>query len=1052
MLTMKPSSQTDESGDAASNAEQAAKTISWRGEHIAAMQEALLSAFDLAGLKQLALTRLDVPLAHIVNGVDSRRFTEVTLDLAEWAANNEAVGLHGLLAACLQESPKQPKFTALAKQWAGVIFDTKPPKCPYPGMAPFQLESRFPFYGRSAEINEAVQQLRLYPFLTVIGASGSGKSSLVFAGVVPAMQKSSFFDDNLQAVAKRPGHKPMAALAEAVRIQAAAPLVLIIDQFEETFTGSPREEAVAFSAALLHLIGAPNLYVILTVRADFYPELMNLPLWDRIKAHRLEVTTLRGDGLQEAIEQPAVDAGVTIEPSLVQKLMADAGNEPGVLPFLQETLVLLWEGLARRTLTLDAYEQLTDADGRSGLQIAMGRRADQAYGELTDDGKVLAQRIFLRLVQFGEGRPDTRRQLAETDLRTADDNAALFGAVLAQLIDRRLLTVDNPDAGAARKVDVAHEALITGWKRLDTWVKDRRTAEQARRRLEAKAGEWVRLGSGQGGLLDRLQLKEADAYLASPDGKLLGVSTQTSAFIAASRKDADPGWNTLGTALLVFAAFAVAALFAAALFHVQTNLLSVPARVALLALWAAMVIGVLGMLWALRRSEPHFLKHWSHNIVTGPLWSGVCGLIIAAACGIWIYTAASMLPLEQQCAEMGFGRGDIAGQIAVIGDDADPFNATLFAGLIKRISNKSAVGLLASKENAQKCRSFFEHAVAVGTAKAPDGSFLIHVDEIDLRTGTRTQLTTGVTTAGDCREYVELAAKVVTSFGFSKPLHDAALFSVSGYSCQAALFNEMGVEAGINADFATAERRFREALAIQPNFVDARVNLGWALYKTGRAAQGVDQIRQAKRLLPLASYTVESHLGMACYLANDMACARDALIQALVLNDDEEVQVGRLHELFQVYRYSGALKEAEQVLGKLAEHLAALQPHRKHNDILLPFDQGILAFARGQWHEAMNYLQAADGYQNFDIVDWAKIAFIAVVDKDQSDVVRSAYRAWDEEITYLLAKTAEKLNDPGAACRYLARYAATPSTSIYGEADRRADAQKMAATLDCGNR
>jgi hypothetical protein len=341
MLTTKPSSQTDEAGDAASNAGQAAKTISWRGEHIAAMQEALLSAFDLAGLKQLALTRFDVPLAHIVNGVDGHRLTEVTLELAEWAANNETVGLQGLLAACLQERPKQPKFTALAEQWAGVIFDTKPPKCPYPGMAPFQLDSQFPFYGRSAEIGEAVQQLRLYPFLTVIGASGSGKSSLVLAGVVPAMQKSSFFDDNLQAVAIRPGHKPMATLAEAVGIPGAVPLVLIVDQFEETFTASPREEAIAFSEALLQLVGAANLYVILTVRADFYPELMNLPLWDSIKAHRLEVTALRGDGLQEAIAQPAADAGVTIEPSLVQRIMADAGNEPGVLPFLQETLVLL---------------------------------------------------------------------------------------------------------------------------------------------------------------------------------------------------------------------------------------------------------------------------------------------------------------------------------------------------------------------------------------------------------------------------------------------------------------------------------------------------------------------------------------------------------------------------------------------------------------------------------------------------------------------------------------------------------------------------------------
>jgi tetratricopeptide (TPR) repeat protein len=639
--------------------------------------------------------------------------------------------------------------------------------------------------------------------------------------------------------------------------------------------------------------------------------------------------------------------------------------------------------------------------------------------------------------------------LAETDLRAADDNAALFEAVLTHLIDRRLLTVDNHDAGPARKVDIAHEALITGWKRLDDWVKDRRTAEQARRQLEAKTEEWVRLGSGEGGLLDRVQLKEADAYLTSPAGKLLGVSTKTAAFIAASRKAADPGWNTWGTVGLAVAAFALVALLGAALFATQTILLSVAARVALLAFWALILVGAVGVLWALRRSEPHFLKHWSHNVVTRPLWSGAFGLTVAAACVVWIYIGGWMLPLEQECAEQGFGRGGIASQIAVISEDIDPYYATVFARLLKRVSNESAEGLHVSREQAQRCRLFLEHAVALGAAESSDRSNYVYADKIDLRTGDRTQLATGVSTSGDCRDIAYLAADVVQEFGLGMAMNDETLFAAGGLSCQAVLVNEKGIEAGKKQDYATAERYYREALAIEPNFVDAKVNLGWAFYNTGRAQHGVDQLREAQMLLPMASLTIEYHLGRACFRAGDMICAEAALMQALDLTEDTEQRLWRLQDLFQVYQQTGDFEHADLILQRLSDTLYELTPDRKHHDILLPFDQGVLAYERGQWNEAMDYLKTADDYQNFDILDWAKIALIAVLDRDRSDEVWRTYRTWDEEITYLLAKTAEKLGEWDASCRYLERYASTPSASLFGEAERRAEAQKMTVTLGC---
>ncbi len=152
------------------------------------------------------------------------------------------------------------------------------------------------------------------------------------------------------------------------------------------------------------LAATPGCYVLLTVRADFYPDLMASLLWPEIQAHRAEVLPLGEAGLRQAIVRPAEDAGVFVETALVERLVADAAGEPGILPFVQETLVLLWEKVERCYLPLAAYEALT------GLQVAMADRAETALGSLGEEEQGIARRIFLRLIQFGEGRADTRRQ------------------------------------------------------------------------------------------------------------------------------------------------------------------------------------------------------------------------------------------------------------------------------------------------------------------------------------------------------------------------------------------------------------------------------------------------------------------------------------------------------------------------------------------------------------------------------------------------------------------------------------------------------------------
>jgi len=231
------------------------------------------------------------------------------------------------------------------------------PACPYPGMVPFGEEDSERFFGREREAQELVERLRLHPFLTVIGPSGSGKSSLIFAGLIPALRRSGLFGPGGWLVrTQRPGEAPLAALQEAIgdipNLQPLASnfqpptsnplpptsnLLLVVDQFEELFTLA-RADVEPFQRALLRLAESPkstdqetdkriaNCRVVLTVRADFYPDLMATPLWPEIQAHRAEVLPLDVDGLRQAIVRPAENAGVFVEPALVERLVADAAG------------------------------------------------------------------------------------------------------------------------------------------------------------------------------------------------------------------------------------------------------------------------------------------------------------------------------------------------------------------------------------------------------------------------------------------------------------------------------------------------------------------------------------------------------------------------------------------------------------------------------------------------------------------------------------------------------------------------------------------------------
>jgi TIR domain/NACHT domain len=433
-----------------------------------------IEEFDRA-IRQSHFTLLVISTAYLAD--DLRRFTDI---LAQ--SYGEEVLTWPVISLTLQEDLPLPlRLNMLvglkasnSEQWEVAVerlcHQLKHPLptselklvCPYQGMNSFNESDEHRFFGRDDEIEELLGRLRLQNFLTAIGPSGSGKSSLIFAGLIPKLKRSGLFGTGQWCIRSlRPGTNPLGKLetelggditALEVRVQQllstqpddARRLLLVVDQFEELFTQGG-VTADSFQQVLLKLMEIPNVYLILTVRADFYADLMGSLLWEKIRSHRFEVLPLNEQGLRQAIVRPAEGVEVYIESALVERLLVDAKGEPGVLPLIQETLVLLWEKLERRFLPLKAYDKLlvisraaygaTQNQSPTGLQVAISGRANAAFKSLeTKEKQAIAQRIFLRLIQFGQGRADTRRQQEQKNLYSVDDEIKLSIETIEHLV------------------------------------------------------------------------------------------------------------------------------------------------------------------------------------------------------------------------------------------------------------------------------------------------------------------------------------------------------------------------------------------------------------------------------------------------------------------------------------------------------------------------------------------------------------------------------------------------------------------------------------------
>ena len=436
----------------------------------------------------------------------------------------------------------------------GGTYELPDEPAPYRGLRSFEPEQSVFFFGREADKEHLIERLGQQPFVVVIGASGSGKSSLVRAGLLPALAEGALLDGpDWRTLICTPGGQPLRTLAEqlatlvppADRLKTAdeladrfatranglrtaistlladhpQPFLLVIDQFEEVFTlchdayERCRAQREQFIANLTETIehGEGCIRIVITLRADFLDRCLAFSqLKELFQDRQMLLGPLEEPALRDAIVRPAQVVGAFFEKGLVGTILRDIEAQPGALPLLQHALYELWRARRGPWLTLEAYE----ASG--GVTGALQRRAQMSYEALTAEQQELARNIFVRLTALGEGVSDTRRRVSRQELYPAGVDSSQVDTVLQKLSgpEARLIVADDVT------VEVTHEALIQQWDTLRNWLEADREVLRVHRHLTRAAQEWDDLGRDPGALYRGMRLAEAMEWREQKEGAL----------------------------------------------------------------------------------------------------------------------------------------------------------------------------------------------------------------------------------------------------------------------------------------------------------------------------------------------------------------------------------------------------------------------------------------------------------------------------------------------------------------------------------------------------
>jgi WD40 repeat protein len=396
---------------------------------------------------------------------------------------------------------------------------------PFKGLAPFEEADHADFYGRDDLTETLVDHVGRYGLVAVVGASGSGKSSLVRAGLVPELRRGVLpGSDEWAIITMKPGLDPFEEFLIALRPVAVGDVsvasggsgnelrraiemalggpkarsLLVVDQFEEMFSSaideSVRERFIDALAGLASS-SAGRSRVVVTIRADFADRPLGHPrLGDQLARGSLLVAPMPPDQIEDVIRRPAARVGVHVEPGLIAEIVRDVSSAPASLPLLQYVLTELFERRTEDRLTVQAYRQL------GGVRAVLERRAERTYAALSPDTQQAARQLFLRMVQLGDRGEETRRRLPLDEL----DGLGRPGAVeeaLGAFTDVRLLAYDRDPVSRTPTVEVAHEAVITQWTRYRIWIDEARSDLAVHRRVSTAAQAWAAADEDPGFLL-----------------------------------------------------------------------------------------------------------------------------------------------------------------------------------------------------------------------------------------------------------------------------------------------------------------------------------------------------------------------------------------------------------------------------------------------------------------------------------------------------------------------------------------------------------------------
>jgi DNA-binding SARP family transcriptional activator/ABC-type glycerol-3-phosphate transport system substrate-binding protein len=432
---------------------------------------------------------------------------------------------------------------------------------PYKGLRAFEEQDSPDFFGRESLVARLTERLgqvvRAGRLLTVVGPSGSGKSSVVRAGLIPAMRAGALpGSDGWSIAVMQPGARPFRELAAALRtaapnaprrleerlerdcdltgvlaefLPAGARALLVIDQLEELFAlVEDEDERSRFVGALVGALAAREgrLVVVATLRADWFSHPLRYPALGELVRNGIEVVTpLSRDELEHAIVRPAEAVGVQLEAGLATELIADVTRQPGALPLLQYALTELFERSDGQRLGRDGYAAI------GGVLGALGGRAEEVYAGLDVDAREVARQVFLRLVAPGESNEPTARRVPQSELRSVAHDGSRAEAVLDAFDRGRLLSFDLDRVSGEPTAQIAHEALLGRWPRLAGWIERAREDLWTRRRLADAAADWIRSGRDPGFLLtgSRRDLfatwaTSTDLQLDRPERELLDAS------------------------------------------------------------------------------------------------------------------------------------------------------------------------------------------------------------------------------------------------------------------------------------------------------------------------------------------------------------------------------------------------------------------------------------------------------------------------------------------------------------------------------------------------